>query len=184
MKVIKKILIVLGALIALLLIIALFVKKDYTITREVVINKPRHEVFNYVKLFEKADNYNVWMRMDMNKKIELRGTDGTVGCVMAWEGDKNVGKGEQEIKRIIDGERIDLELRFIKPMEGLMQWSMTTDSLSENQTRVTSTSSATSKYPFNIMNLCMDKLMGDPMQETLNNLKQVMEGNTPVAEHK
>jgi hypothetical protein len=48
-------------------------------------------------------------------KKEFRGTDGTDGFVYAWDGNKNAGSGEQEIKRITDGDRIDLEIRFARP---------------------------------------------------------------------
>jgi cell division protein FtsL len=50
MKTLRTILIVIVALIALLLIIALFTKKDYSVQREVVINKPKELVFDYVRL--------------------------------------------------------------------------------------------------------------------------------------
>ena len=48
MKILKKILILIVAVIALALITALFVKKEYAVEREVVINKPKAEVFEYV----------------------------------------------------------------------------------------------------------------------------------------
>jgi hypothetical protein len=48
MKVLKKLLVGLVALVALVLIIALFVKKDYAVEREVTINKPKAEVFEYL----------------------------------------------------------------------------------------------------------------------------------------
>jgi hypothetical protein len=49
MKIVKKILIVLAIIIAIPLIIALFVKKDYAVQREVTIDKPKQEVFDYIK---------------------------------------------------------------------------------------------------------------------------------------
>ena len=49
MVVLKWVLIVLGLLIALVLIVALFVNKQYEIEREIVINKNKAEVFNYIR---------------------------------------------------------------------------------------------------------------------------------------
>ena len=49
MKILKRILLVIVIIIALALITALFVKKDMKAEREVIINKPRTEVYNYVK---------------------------------------------------------------------------------------------------------------------------------------
>ncbi len=85
MNILIKILIGIGALIAVLLIVALFVKKEYTIEREITINKPKTEVFNYVKHLKNQDNYSKWVMQDPGMKKEFRGTDGTVGFVYAWD---------------------------------------------------------------------------------------------------
>src|SRR2546428_8446319 len=118
MKTLKIVLILLVTLVAIPLVVALFVKKDYSIKREIVINKPKKEVFDYIRFLRNQDNFSKWAQMDPNMKKTYRGTDGTVGFVSAWESEnKNVGVGEQEIKAIKEGERIDLELRFKKPIE-------------------------------------------------------------------
>ena len=101
MKMLMKILIASAILIAIPLIVALFVKKDYAVEREITINKPKQEVFDYVKLLKNQDNYSIWATMDPNMKKTYRGTDGTVGFVSAWESKvDSVGVGEQEIKKI------------------------------------------------------------------------------------
>src|SRR6478736_279635 len=98
MKILKKIAIVLVALIAILLIVALFVKKDFKVEREIVINKPKKEVFDYIRFIKNQDHYSKWAMMDPNMKKTYTGTDGTVGFISAWESEnKNVGTGEQEI---------------------------------------------------------------------------------------
>src|SRR5690349_4391013 len=100
MRILKNILVILVVLVVVLLVTALFVKKDYTIEREVTINKPKTEVFDYIKYLKNQNEYSKWARLDPNMKKEFRGTDATVGFVSAWEGNKDVGKGEQEIKSI------------------------------------------------------------------------------------
>ncbi len=68
--------------------------------------------------------------MDPNLKKDFRGTDGTVVFVFAWHGNKQAGEGEQEIKSIREGERLDLEIRFVRPFEGL-DLPITTQPISE-----------------------------------------------------
>ena len=105
MKTLKNILIIVLVPVAFLLIVALFTKKEYGVVREVVINKPKSEVFEYVKLLKNQENFSVWVNKDPDMKKEYRGTDGTVGFISAWNSKiKDVGKGEQEIKKIVDGE--------------------------------------------------------------------------------
>ncbi len=165
--------------IALLFILALFVKKGYAIEREITIDKPRPEVFDYLKHLKNQDHFNKWAMADPNQKKEFRGTDGTVGFVYAWEGNKKVGKGEQEIKSIKEDERIDVEVRFEKPFEAIAYTPFTTESLPGNQTKVKWAMSARMKYPMNIMLLFMnmDKMLGKDIQLSLGNLKTILEKN-------
>jgi len=174
----KKVLLVIVILIAIPFVIALFTKKDYAVIREVTISKPKSEVFAYIKMLRNQDNFSKWAQMDPAMKKTYRGTDGTVGFVSAWDSDKkDVGAGEQEIKKITEGERVDFELRFLKPFESTEQAYMTTESASENETKVTWGFNGHMAYPMNIMMLFMDfeKMIGDDLQTGLNNLKTVME---------
>lgn len=178
MGILKKIVITLAILIAIPLIVALFVKKEYAVEREITINKPKQEVFDYVKLLKNQDHYSKWATMDPNMKKTYRGTDGIVGFVSAWDSKiDSVGVGEQEIKKIVEGERIDFELRFIKPFEATEPAYMITEAASENQTKVKWGFSGHMDYPMNLMMLFMDfeKMIGDDLQTGLNNLKTVLE---------
>ena len=178
MKIVKRVLIAIGAIIALLLIIALFVKKQYAVEREITINKPKNEVFNYIKMLKNQDYYSKWASMDPNMKKEYRGEDGTVGFVSAWDSDKkDVGKGEQEIKKITENERIDYELRFIEPFQSTESAYMTTESTTGNQTTVKWGFKGKMNYPMNLMLLFMnmEKMVGDDLQTGLQNLKTVLE---------
>lgn len=178
MKILKRILFVILAIIGLALITALFVKKEMHAEREVVINKPKSEVFEYVKYLKNQNDYSKWASMDPAMKKDFKGTDGTVGFVSAWESDKDdVGKGEQEIKGIKEGERIDYELRFQEPMESTAAAYMITEAVSENQSKVRWGFDSKMAYPFNIIRLFMDvdKMIGDDFEEGLKKLKVQME---------
>ena len=178
MKTLKKILIVLVIIIAIPLIIALFVKKDYAVEREVTIDKPKQEVFEYVKFVKNQDNYSVWANKDPNMKKEYKGTDGTVGFISAWDSEnKEVGKGEQEIINIAEGERVDMKLRFKKPFEAQDDAYLITDAVGENQTKVKWGFKGAFPYPMNLMGLFMDmdKTVGKDLETGLVNLKSILE---------
>ena len=178
MKILKTILIVIVGIVALALITALFVKNDYAVEREITINKPKMEVFDYVKFLKNQDNYSVWAMMDPNMTKTYTGTDGTVGFVSVWDSkNKNVGKGEQEIKKITEGERLDFELRFEKPFKATDYAYMVTESIEETQTKIKWGFTGRMPYPMNLMLLCMnmDKMLGDQLQTGLDNLKAVLE---------
>ena len=174
MKIVKKILLVIVSIIALVLIIALFVKKEYAVEREITINKPQQEVFNYIKYLKNQDNYSKWVMMDPAMKKDFRGTDGTEGFVYAWDS-KEAGKGEQEIKKITEGKQLDIEVRFEKPIEGLANVHMITEEVSSTQTKIKWGMDGKNKYPMNFMNLFMGNMLGKDLTKSLTTLKAVLE---------
>ncbi len=176
MKLLKRILLFILALVILVLIAALFISKEFSLSKEVVINKPKQEVFDYAKLIRNQEKYSVWVMADPNIKIAYTGTDGSVGFTSSWESkDKNVGVGAQEIIEVKEGESMKVEIRFKEPMEGTNYANTTLTALSDNQTKVTTTFSGKSTYPMNIMNLFMEQFVGKDMQTNLNNIKKNLE---------
>src|SRR6185503_9352562 len=103
MNIIITILLVLAGIIALLLLIALFMKKEHYVRREIIINAPLQKVFDYIKLLKNQDQFNKHAMADADRDKEFKGTDGTVGFIIAWNGDKSVGEGEKEIMKITEG---------------------------------------------------------------------------------
>lgn len=170
MKILKKILITLGALIALLLIIALFVPKDFTSKAEITINKPKQEVFEYIKYVKNQDNFGTWQLSDPGMKTTSEGTDGTVGFKYSWVSEK-LGNGSQTITHIEEGKRMDSELDFGfgDPAKGFIVLK----EISPDQTSVTWGVSGRSPYPWNLMGLFMS--MDGDFEKGLKNLKNILE---------
>ncbi len=173
-----KILIVILIIIAIPLVVAIFTKKNYHIQKTITINQPNKTVFDYIRLLKNQDNFSVWAQMDPQMKKYYRGMDGNPGFVSGWEStNKKVGKGEQEIKKITDGESIDYEIRFIEPFAGIARASLQTDSVRPAETRVTWQFDSRMNYPMNLMLLFMnmEKMVGNDLATGLSNLKQVLE---------
>lgn len=174
MKTFKIILLIIGVLILIPLIMAVFVTKEYDVEREIVINKSKAEVFDFVRYLKNQDHYNKWVRMDPEMKKDFSGTDGSVGCVYYWDGEK-AGKGEQKITRVVDGDRMEAEIHFIKPFEGIAQTHVATEEVAPGRTKVIWGMKGESKYPMNFMNLFMDSMLGADLDESLATLKAVLE---------
>lgn len=169
------ILLVIAGIIALLLIIALFMKKEHYAKREIILNASRQKVFDFLKLLKNQEQFNKWAKTDPSRIEESKGTDGTVGYVYAWSGNNKAGKGEKEIKNIIDGKRIETEIRFEKPMKVTSGFIMETETLSDNQTKVTFINSGKLSYPMNIMIPMAEKNFAKDLYESLSNLKTILE---------
>lgn len=178
MKILKTILLIVLGVVVIALIAAIFIKKDYAVERQTTINKPRQEVFEYVKHIKNQDNYSVWNQLDPNMQKTYTGTDGTVGFTYAWDSEKKeAGKGEQTIAAIKDGERIDMKLHFIKPFEANDNAYMVTEDTGNGQTLVKWGFYGRMDYPMNLMLVMMnmDEMLGKDLQSGLNNLKTILE---------
>lgn len=178
MKILKRILLFIAAVVVIALVAALFVKKEMTAQREIVINRSKQEVFDYIKYVKNQDNYSKWNKLDPAMKKTYEGTDGTPGFVYSWTSEKSdVGQGSQTITKVIEGERLDCDLHFIKPFESKAKIYMTTTAVTDSTTKVVWGYDGKMNYPLNLMRVFIDieKSIGDDFSTGLTNLKTVME---------
>jgi uncharacterized protein YndB with AHSA1/START domain len=177
----KKILIPLGAIVAVIaLVIAVLgaiAPTDLHVEREVVIDKPKDVVFSELKQVKNHEHWSPWFKLDPDLTKEYRGEDGTVGFVSAWSGNDKVGVGEMEVKKITEGERIDFELRFKKPMEDTSAAYLITEAAGENQTKVKWGMQGKTPFPGNVMCMLfnMKKMLAAQFDEGLGMLKKRLE---------
>ncbi|WP_317042191.1 SRPBCC family protein [Zobellia uliginosa] len=145
--------------------------------RTIEIAKPRQEVFEYLKSLKKMDEWSPWAKKDPNMEKKFMGNDGEVGCTNYWKGNKEVGEGEQEVVRMVDGERIESELRFLKPFKSTSDCYLQLDDTTDGNTSVTWGFSGNHKFPMNIMMIfmSMDKAVGKDFEEGLQNIKTNLE---------
>ena len=169
---------ILAGIVLLILFLGLIAPKGYNVSRSIEIAKPQAEVFNNIRFLKKQDEWSPWNKKDPNMKKEFKGTDGEVGATSHWIGNKDVGEGEQEITKIVEGERIESELRFLKPWKSTSDAFITTEALGSDKTKVTWGFSGKNKFPTSIFMLFMnmDKAVGGDFEEGLASLKSILEG--------
>ena len=178
MKIFKIFFAIVAILVSLVLVVAAISPSNYALKREITISKNNDDVFNYIKLLKNMDNYSAWAKLDPNMKKTYQGTDGTVGFIATWESEhEHVGKGEQEILNIVEGKRIETELRFYFPFEVTDKASLSTERISDTETKVTWEFDGNMPYPMNLLLLVMDmeKELGVPLADGLKSLKQILE---------
>ncbi|MDP1802417.1 MAG: SRPBCC family protein [Bacteroidota bacterium] len=175
MNILILILIALFSIIALLFIIALFMRKDYNIHRDIIINAPQQKVYDYLKQLKNQDNFNKWVMVDPTMKRDFKGTDGTVGFIYGWNGNKKAGEGEQEIKALEEGKRIETEIRFIRPFAGVSYANTVITGISADQTKVTWSNKSVMNYPMNLLLSMIEKMLAKDMDISLLNLKKILE---------
>lgn len=169
------ILLVIAGIIGFILLVALFMKKDHFVKREIIINAPQQKIFDFLKLLKNQDKFNKWAKDSPDRNWEYKGTDGTVGFIISWNGNKSAGQGEKEIMNIVEGKKIDTQIRFVRPTTTTANVNMELESLSDNQTKVYMSNSGTLKYPMNIFIPLAERNFPKDMDESLSMLKTILE---------
>lgn len=168
---------ILAGIVLLILILAMIAPKSYNVSRSIEIAKPKNEVFENLRFLKNQDAWSPWNKKDPNMEKKFTGTDGEVGATSYWNGNKDVGEGEQELTKIVDGERIESELRFLKPWKSTSDAYLLTEDAGAGNTKVTWGFSGKNKFPTSIFMLFMnmDKAVGGDFEEGLASLKAVLE---------
>jgi hypothetical protein len=175
MKIIKKILVFLLAIVALVFIVGLFLPKEYTVTVATTVNKPQQEVFNFVKMLKNQEQYSTWILTDPNCKITYTGTDGTVGASSTWDSkDDNVGAGSQTITKMTS-DRYDVDLNFTRPYESKQKAATFVKTIDANSCSLVEEFYGSDAYPMNIMSFIGKKIITDAFVENGKNVKEILE---------
>lgn len=149
---------------------------EMIVEKSVVINQPKDVVFDYLKFSKNMDYYSVWNMKDPNKKTEYTGTDGTVGFLYKWDSkDKSVGAGTQKITNMVDGERIEYEMNFERPMKNTGTSKFILSEINEEQTLVTWDFRGPTKFPMSLFKGIFQKMLGKDLLMSLENLKKILE---------
>lgn len=175
MKTLKILLGILAIVIVAILVIAMIAPKQMNLQRSVNINAPAALVMEEVNSLEDMANWSPWAAIDPNMKVSYEGTMGTVGSISRWEGNKDVGKGEQKITNISDN-RVDVHLTFLEPWESEADAFVQVDDKGET-TDVTWSFISPSPFPWNAMMIFMDmdEMLGKDFENGLNKLKEIAE---------
>jgi hypothetical protein len=166
---------VLAALIVLFLIAGMIIPRQYEVQAEITINRDHNSVFNYVRYLKNQDHYSKWVMTDPGMKKTFRGTDGQVGFVYAWNGNKQAGEGEQEIMGLEEGKYLDIEVRFIRPFQNTGRTPMTLQPADGNNTKVIWGLKGNSPFPLNVMTAMMKGRLRKDLDISLSNLKRILE---------
>lgn len=181
MKILKKIVIALLIIIAIPLIIALFVPKDFHNEGEIVVNKPKQVVFDYIKNVKNQDNFGVWQLSDPDMETTSEGTDGTVGFKYSWDS-KKLGKGAQIITNIVEGERMESEMFFLDFNDDANKSYFSVEEKSSDETLVKWGIMGKTPYPWNLMSLFYN--MDKDFDQGLENLKEILEAQETIVDDK
>lgn len=174
---------IIGALIAVFLIMGLVLPKEMVVERSVTIDAPATQVFPHILHLEKMDAWSPWNKMDPNMEKSYEGQDGTVGAIARWSGNKDVGVGYQKITAIDPGKQVELDLVFEEPWESQADIYL---QLEEAEgTKVSWGFKTETPIPDNIMMAVMGmrKALSQDFDDGLGMLKEIVESEEPATSY-
>jgi Polyketide cyclase / dehydrase and lipid transport len=110
----KKILIGLGAALALLLIVIAMQPATFHVERSITMAASPEAAFAQVNDFHAWSAWSPWEKLDPTMKRSYDGAPAGVGAKYAWVGNKEVGEGRMTIEQSEPG-KIAIKLEFLKP---------------------------------------------------------------------
>lgn len=111
MRILRKFLYSLGALLLALALIGLFLPSQAVVERNITIDARRATVFALLNDFHQVDKWSPWIEDDPNARIDISGPRRGLGATIVWDGDI-VGRGSQTITESLPYERVVTALDF------------------------------------------------------------------------
>ena len=174
MKILKWILIVVLALLAVLVIGGYLLSPKFTVTRSVVVNAPADKVYALVANPRGWKQWSVWNQRDPAMQIEYSGPESGTGAKWSWKS-KTQGDGTMTFTATEPARKVAFDLYF--PDFGTTSQGELSFVPEGNSTRVTWTMNGDmGKNPvFRWIALGADSMVGKDFETGLANLKAVAE---------
>lgn len=164
------------AAVLMLLIIAAFLPKKFTLSVSVSIAASKQEVRNYIKNLKNQEHYSVRVMADPQVELTYTWIDWTVWFIQAWNSDeKNVWKWEQQVIKIDEWTSYEVEIRFEKPMKAVHHAKNVLIDNGDGTTTVTNTFWWENPWPGNLISKLFLPTLRKDMQESMERLKKNIE---------
>jgi uncharacterized protein YndB with AHSA1/START domain len=149
----------------------------YTVERSTTIAAPAARIYDQIADFHNWTQWSPWEDVDPALTREYSGAGAGTGAVYTWKGNRKAGEGRMEIVDAVPSERVEVDLRFVKPFKSRSTTSFVLTPAGD-ATRVTWTLSGPNTPMLKVMGLfrSMDKLIGPDFDKGLSRLKTYAEG--------
>lgn len=111
----KKIVIVLAVIVALIVALALSRPDTFAVERRIAIQAPPEKVMGLVADFRQWPQWSPWEKLDPNMQRTFTGAASGRGAVYEWTGNSDVGRGRMEIIDYTPPTNAVIKLQFIEP---------------------------------------------------------------------
>lgn len=158
--------------------------KEFEISRTVIINRQKEDVFNLVRQLKKEYLWIPWFK-NFKGVSKYSGEDGKLDALLYWQ-NRPFYEGIQKITKIHQGKIIETRLLVIKPIKMVLIEYKGLKEIDENKTKIVWGIKGGLAFPFSVIALIypIEKAYGGKLEEGLKNLKIRLENRNEKTEPK
>ena len=172
MKILKRILIVLAVIFAVLLVVSLFLPSKVRVERSMIINAPTEIVFDQINNLHNWEAWSPWRKMEPEAQLTYNNIPSGNGASFSWVG-KKTGEGSLTITESVPNEKIVTALDFKGQGQSVGGFDFNKE---ESGVKVNWYMNMESQNPFmKYMSMIMKGMMKDQFDEGLKGIKQISE---------
>ena len=171
----KKILVGISVLVALLLVIVAAQPAEYHVERSLEMSAPAEVVWEQLSDFNAWRAWSPWHKMDPDQKTSVTGDAGAVGHTSSWDGEKS-GKGSQEIVVADKPKHLGMRLVMLEPMPDEAETGFKLEQVADG-TKVTWFIDGNNNFvkKFFALVMGMEDMLGGMFDQGLSDLKLIVE---------
>jgi hypothetical protein len=168
---------ILIAIITFIAFLHAWAKKEFDISRTVVINKSKEDVYNLVRQLKKQPHWMPWFKKDYKGVLKFNGEDGKQDAILYWRNYNRLFEGTQKTVKLNQGRIMETRVLILKPAKMIFLEYKGLKELDENKTKMVWGVRGGLNFPFTIIALMqpVDKMYGDDLERGLKNLKHMLE---------
>lgn len=173
---IKQLLLIVIAIIAIIAIRAAFIAGEYRVERSIVVQAPPEQVFPLLNDFQRFASWSPWQKLDPAMATQVSTPSAGKGAVYEWRGNSEAGAGRMEILESTPAQRVRVKLNRLTPFETESTFDYTL-APSGTGTKVTWAMHGPSTFPTKVMQVFvpMDEMVGGDFERGLAAIKAVAE---------
>lgn len=151
-------------------------RKDYDLNRTTIINRPKAEVYAYIRQLRKQPLWMPWFVNDSGFVVKYKGEDGKLGAASYWKGNNKM-EGIQKITKVYEGNILETQLLFLRPYKSLTVNYMAVKELDAERTKMVWGVKGVHRFPASVFMLFygMERAIGKDFDTGLSNLKKILE---------
>lgn len=113
---IKKVLLAMLVLVAVVLVLAALRPDSFRIERSVIVQAPPQAIYPQIADFRRWQAWSPYENLDPAMRRSYEGAERGLGAVYAWDGDKS-GAGRMEIVEAAEASLVRIRLDFLRPFK-------------------------------------------------------------------